>query len=412
MNKKPKYPLDNAAIIHMAALRKNYSNSFRIAFTLDESICPDTLQQALNEIIPRFPTIIAGIRQDFFDYYVVPAKEHPQVRPEGACLAPMTRAELHTCACRFLYNENRIIGEFFHSLTDGHGGLVVTSTLVAEYLRRKYDVPVPASGIVLDAHDLPVPAETADDYFTYAGDRGNGFHTHRVYMLPGRVLPENAVGIDNLRLDANAVKASAHRYGVSVTTFLCGVMGGAILENQEQHRKGKAKKPIQIMIPCNLRRMFPSRSLRNFTLYALPRIEPEDRKRPFSELVKKIDAQMKQQLTKDRLASSMASNTRAAQFPLIKLLPLVVKIWILRIVHILFGENSSCISLSNLGTVELPEEMRNHVTAVDFVLSPRIKSPYNCGVVTYNGTMSICISRLLDGAELMEAFHSQLVHNR
>ena len=58
------YPLDNSAIIHLAARQKNYTNGFRIVVTMRETVCMETLQKAVNRITLRFPTVIADIRQD------------------------------------------------------------------------------------------------------------------------------------------------------------------------------------------------------------------------------------------------------------------------------------------------------------------------------------------------------------
>ena len=51
---------------------------------------------------------------------------------------------------------------------------------------------------------------------------------------------------------------------------------------QNIHQKmGEKKKPVQIMVPINLRRKFPSKTLRNFSLYALPCVRQADMKLSF-----------------------------------------------------------------------------------------------------------------------------------
>ena len=49
-------PLDNAALIFPAIRRKNWSNLFRQSVTLTEAVDPALLQQAVNELMPRFPS--------------------------------------------------------------------------------------------------------------------------------------------------------------------------------------------------------------------------------------------------------------------------------------------------------------------------------------------------------------------
>lgn len=407
--KSHSYPLDNSAIIHLAAMRKNYTNGFRIVFILREFICPQTLQEALNKITPRFPTVIAGIRSGFFQYRVVPAGMAPLVKKEQACLSPMTKKEIRRCACRVLYCGNRIIMEFSHALTDGYGGMVVASTLVAEYLRLQYSTPVQAKGLVFDLEEYGTEAEFADDYLTYAGGKPL-LPAHRgAYQLPRTTSPQNEVSVTSEGFLTNTILNAAHQYGVSVTTFLSAVMVSAIADVRHQHpENGQRNKPIQIMIPVDLRRMFPSRTLRNFSLFALVHIDPQNEGKPFEELLSSIKAQLACQTTKEYMGSTIGTNIKAAHFPLYTILPLPLKCAILRLAHQLFGEDNSCISLSNLGEISLPEDMSDYVEGVNFALTPRIRSPYNCGVVSFDGLLSISFSKTCAGSELEKAFWARL----
>ena len=94
-------------------MRKHHTNLYRMTLTLTEEVNPEILQKALNEVTPKFPMIIAGIRRNFFEHYLVPVSEPPKVQPEQACLAPMSRKELERCAFRLLYKEKRFIWKCF-----------------------------------------------------------------------------------------------------------------------------------------------------------------------------------------------------------------------------------------------------------------------------------------------------------
>ena len=62
--------LDNAAKIYPAARRNNWSNVFRLSFTLKEEVDPEVLQQALEVTVKRFPSIAARLRRGLFWYYL------------------------------------------------------------------------------------------------------------------------------------------------------------------------------------------------------------------------------------------------------------------------------------------------------------------------------------------------------
>lgn len=403
------YRLDNSAIIHLAAKRKSYTNTFRIVVQIKEPVCPGVLQDALNHITPRFPTIIAGIRKGAFQYKVVPVKTPPKAVREQGCLVPMTAEELENCAFRVLYGEYRIAVEIFHSLTDGYGGMVVISSLVAEYLRRAYSLYIPVDGILADTESECVQEELTDDYFTYSGKKAAVPKHRNVYQLPSGV----ALGPNTLtrtqKYDVDMILQTAHRYGVSTTAFLTAVMAESVMEIQQKHcRDEQDKKPIQIMIPVNLRRLFNSQTLRNFSLYALTYIGLEKKRPEFSKLAESISDQLKKQVTSEHMAAEMATHTKGETFFLYRILPLPIKWLLLRAGHMIFGESNSCISISNLGVISLPMEMTDYVEGIDFILTPRIRSPYNCGVVSFNGKISVSFSRHCPEPELEDVFFAKL----
>lgn len=406
MKRRRTYPLDNSAIIHLVARSRRHSNAFRVTVSLKDSVCPQTLQKALDRITPRFPCVIAGIRAGFLQYRLVPVKEPPLIQPDTVCLAPMRKAEIRTCAVRFFYQDNQISAEFFHALTDGYGGMVVLNTLVAAYLELQYGSRIPVSAMTLDPCTTPLAAEITDDYLTHAGERPQLPSRNAAYQLPGQAEKTGIPQTSERFYSADEVNAAAHRYGVSITALLGAVMAASVLKIQRTHRKNS--QAVQIMIPVNLRKLFESTTLRNFALFALLRVGPSERTRSFEKLTSLCQIQIQKQNRADYMASVMAGNKTAATFPLFRILPLPMKVFLLRIVYNLFGERTSCISLSNLGVITLPEEMQEHVAGIDFLLTPRIKSPYNCGVVTYDGILSIHFTRLCPEPELETVFFSML----
>ena len=99
MKHKNHYPLDTSAVIHLAARSRRHSNAFRVTVSLRDSVCPQALQEALNRITPRFPSVIAGIHVGLFQYSLVPAKSPPAVRPDTLHHAahknfPVTKVEI------------------------------------------------------------------------------------------------------------------------------------------------------------------------------------------------------------------------------------------------------------------------------------------------------------------------------
>lgn len=56
----------------------------------------------------------------------------------------------------------------------------------------------------------------------------------------------------------------------------------------------------------------------------------------------------------------------------------------------------------------MPEKMSEYVEGIDFILTPRIKSSCNCGVVSFNDKVSISFSKSHVASELEVVFFEKL----
>lgn len=398
------YPLDSSALVHLAARNRRFTNTFRLSAALTEDVSPVVLQEALERIAPRFPLIIAGIRRERGKYMVVPADVPSQVQPDREYLAYMPDEMIQSCAMRVLYQEKKLSVEIFHSLTDGYGGLTFMIALLAEYAAL-------ACGISVNNESLgPAAAETlTDDFITHAGKQPVSYPYSRVYQFPGGAKSGQTVHAVTGICDLQRVLDAAHSCGVSLTAFLTAVMASSVAELQARYSRAFRYIPIQIMVPVNLRNRFQSVSLRNFSLYALPRIEPEQIWMPVGELARLIGQQLDQQLSSEHLAGMMATNVRLQQSPLVQGLPLGIKEAVLRFGQRFLGDKNSCLSLSNLGEIKIPEELHSLVARMEFTLSPRKTAPYNCGVTSYGGKLYVNFSRRGHTPELEKIFFQQLI---
>lgn len=388
-----RYRLDNSGIIHMAAYRKGLSNSFRFSVTLHEAVDAELLQQAFDAAARRFPTLVAGIRPGFFCYYAVPVEKAPPVQPDDAPLRFMERSRIRSCAMRVLWKDRRIAVEFFHSITDGYGGITFLQALTAEYLKLAHGV-VPESDWDVPTTDTPSsPEETEDSFAVHSAPSGGApLNTGRSYQLLETPVSDARIRTVNARLDAAAFLAAARARRLSVTELLTVWMMLAIMDVQKTHRRaGRALQAVQIMVSANLRNLFPSRTLRNFSLYAVPRITPEETEIPFEELSDRITAQLHRQFEKDALRAMMTTNQLLDRQ--LRFLPLPLKFAALWLGFRIVGERNTTLTFSNMGRLTLPAAIASHVERVDLLMTPRICSAYNCAAVSYDGRLQISFCR-------------------
>ena len=402
--------LDNAAKIYPAAKRRNWNNFFRISATLTEPIDTAVLASALDVTARRFPSIAVHLRRGVFWYYLEEIPKTPSIQPEKSC--PLAHAPFHEvrqCAFRVLVYKNRVAVEFFHALTDGTGALVFVKTLLAEYLSEKYGLSVPAEKGVLGRLEEPAPEELEDSFARYAGDVTASRAESTAYHLTGTPERDGYKNLVTMMIPAEKLRACAKKHGVSVTELLCAAMMQAIGELQaEKVPNVRHRKPVKVLIPVNLRNLFPSRSLRNFASYITPEIDPRMGDCSFSELCSLVHHKMGLENNRRTMRAKFAANVASERSPILRVMPLFIKNIAMKAVFDAVGECKSCLCLSNLGRVKLPEVMVPYVQRMDFIIGVQARAPHDCGVVTWGDTVYINCIRSIQEPELEYRFYRVL----
>ena len=398
--------LDNAAKIYPAARRQNWSNVFRLSATLTEPVDVPTLQSALDVTVRRFPSIGARLRRGIFWYYLQQLEHAPPIQEEFSHpLTRMSRDEIRQCAFRVIAYQNRIAVEFFHSLTDGNGALVFLKSLTAEYLQQRYGVHIPAKNGVLGRLEEPSEEELEDSFLKYAGPVNASRKENNSWHVSGTPEAGGYLNLTCMQLPVAQALAQAKAHGVSLTAFLTACMMMALQNLQAEKIPNHKHRPsVKVLIPVNLRKLFPSKTLRNFALYTTPEIQPRLGHYEFDEICKIVKHTMGVEVTPKIMAMKIATNVNSERSMAVKVLPLFLKNAVMKAVFDAVGEKKSCLSISNLGTVELPQEMRPFVQRMDFILGVQAMHPNNCGVLSYGDTLYINFIRDIQEAELERHF--------
>jgi len=177
---------------------------------------------------------------------------------------------------------------------------------------------------------------------------------------------------------------------------------------KEKNLNIRRQKRIKLLIPVNLRQLFPSKTLRNFAMYTIPELDPRLGEYTFPEICKIIQHKMGAEITQKHMSSVIATNVNDEQNPLVRLIPLPIKNLVMKIIFDTVGEKMACLSLSNLGAVKLPEVMRPYVKRMDFILGVQASAPYNCGMLSYGDTVYLNFIRNTYEAELERHFFAVL----
>lgn len=402
--------LDNAALIFPAVRRQDWTNAFRVSAALQEDVDPGLLQQAVEDLAPRFPSFYVRLRAGIFWYYLEEVRKPPRVRPDFAYpLTHMGLRELHTCCLRVFYHKNRIAVEFFHSLTDGSGGMIYLKTLTARYLALRCGAEIPAEDGVLDWREAPKPEELEDSFLRYSGKTALSRKEPTSYRLHGSREPDGFLHLTTGVIETDTLLRAAHSYDATVTAFLAAVMTKSILAIQTQRRYLGRLKPVKITIPVNLRRLFGSATLRNFALTINPGVDPMLGHYTLRELCGIYTRQLALETTPKLMAARIAANVQPQQLFLLKIAPLCLKNLAMRMVYADVGERKGCLNISNLGNVKLPAAMQPYVRRLDFIIGVQKTYPNNCSVASCGNVTCINMIRRIREPELERQFFSRLV---
>ena len=114
------------------------------------------------------------------------------------------------------------------------------------------------------------------------------------------------------------------------------------------------------------------------------------------------------EVTPKHMSMMIATNVASERILAVKLMPLFIKNIVMKAVFNAVGERKSCLSLSNLGKVTLPEEMMPYVERMDFILGVQATAPHNCGVLSYDGKLYVNFIRSIREPELEAHFYQVL----
>ncbi len=385
------FKLDNAAKIYPAARSSRWNAVFRMSAVMKEEVKPELLQQALDDVIDRFPTFRMTLKKGFFWYYFQFVDQKPKIEKETDCPCQMMRLTGRNYIFRVYYHSHRISVEVFHSITDGTGNITFLKTLVMRYCEL-CGAQIENVGDILHYDDDPTPEEV-EDSFTRFVDKSKGMLPRKeptAYKIKCQSEKRGILNVTQGRMPFEQLHSVAKSFGCTVNTYLTAVLAYALLKRQLYEKKTK-KKPIRVQVPINLRKIFGSETLRNFAGYYNTTLSPEEK--TFEEAVREIDSQLKENVTPDYCQKFINSNVSLEKNPIIKVAPRFLKTLFMNMSYFLVGENLMSCCFSNIGNIVTPKEMYEYIDRFEFVLGPQKYMSESMACASYNGVTLITFSR-------------------
>ena len=391
--------LDNAAKLFSAASSPKDTRVFRFYCELKEEVKEEILQEALNQTIQKYPVFLSVMRKGLFWHYLEKSELRPVVREEykEPCSSLYVR-DNKTLLFEVTYYEKRINFEVFHALTDGTGATEFLRELVKNYL------------YLIHEEDLE-PVELSNQYLTVKDQEDDSFSRYYDPDFPRKKkkkiravqIKKGGKGYEELQINEASMSVKellgiAREKKVSMSVLLTAAFICAIHEEMSRMQE---KKPVILMVPVNLRKIFPSDSMLNFFGYIEPGYQFGGGKDSFEDVLEAVKLYFQENLSKEHMAGRMNELIAIEKHKILKWAPLELKNRCIR-AGAKMAEQEVTAVLSNMSVVKMPEDYAQYIEKFGVYTSTNRTELCIC---SFQDTLSLGFTSRYDSTNIQRNFY-------
>ena len=391
--------LDNAAKLFSAASSPKDTRVFRFYCELKEEVKEEILQEALNQTIQKYPVFLSVMRKGLFWHYLEKSELRPVVREEykEPCSSLYVR-DKKTLLFEVTYYKKRINFEVFHALTDGTGATEFLRELVKNYL------------YLIHEEDLE-PVELSNQYLTVKDQEDDSFSRYYDPDFPRKKkkkiravqIKKGGKGYEELQINEASMSvkellgiAREKKGSMSVlltAAFICAI--------HEEMSRMQEKKPVILMVPVNLRKIFPSDSMLNFFGYIEPGYQFGGGKDSFEDVLEAVKLYFQENLSKEHMAGRMNELIAIEKHKILKWAPLELKNRCIR-AGAKMAEQEVTAVLSNMSVVKMPEDYAQYIEKFGVYTSTNRTELCIC---SFQDTLSLGFTSRYDSTNIQRNFY-------
>ncbi len=404
------FPLDNAAKIFPAIISDEIPVVFRLTAVLKQAVNIKFFQQAVLEVEKRFPYYKVQLKDGFFWFYLEHLPEHIPVEVDNHFLCKkFSKGEI---LVRILVRENQISVEFSHIVTDGGGGFEFFKAILIEY-SKVCGANIPAEFPYIKPDSALSEEEYEDAYKRYFNEdippmikRSKAFH------LPFPLNPRPRFKKSTFIVSLKQIKQVADIKQVNITVYLISVylyVLQEIFEALPASNKFRKNKRLRIQVPIDLRNVFSTKTMRNFSLFVMPEIDLRLGHYTFDEILKSVFHQMQLETDEKLINKNIARNVGGEKKIYVRGIPLFLKSALLRMKYYSLGTSQYSGVISNLGKIKLPPETEEMIDYFIVVSPPPNKMlKINCGVIGFGDKLVLSFGNITQSKEFESIFKTFL----
>ncbi len=396
------FPLDNAAKIYPFSMTHGRMAVFRLSVYLTQTVIPEILQMALTFTIKRFPSFATTVKKGFFWHYLETSKRRYSVEAEVSIPCSPLRVERSgSQTLRVISYQNRISVEMFHILTDGYGGLVFLKTLLAEYLRL-LGIESGKDNGMFDVNETPSPREFVNEFaLVPKTDKASGFVDKPAVQMSGKLTWQKPCRVLHFKINADSLKQAAKRYNATITAYLL-----ALIFISCKNATDEAGGMLNVQVPVNMRKFYPSETLKNFSMYCGVRL-PLKQITGVQSIIEDITAQLAQKASQSVMSEMVTATERLVAA--MRFIPLMIKTPAVKLVNGFLSDRIFSTTLSNLGVIQMLPELSKYVLSMDAAMGPAISNRASSALVTLGNTATLSITKITADPTFEETLYGLLV---
>ncbi|MFW5794763.1 MAG: hypothetical protein ACOCV1_04690, partial [Bacillota bacterium] len=307
---------------------------------------------------------------------------------------------------KIMYRENDIAIEMFHSLADGGGVMELLKSLVYEYLLL-VGKKIKPDNLILTKTEKPEYEEYEDANVKYYNKK-NRKHIpeQKAYRIKGTQISDGNTGLISGIINTKDILNLSRDNDMTITEYLATILMFVIYKTQLQYREAlkNNNKPVKIFVPVNLRKHFPSKTLRNFSNFIKTKMYMNRPDISFDEIKQLVKKQFSEGIKKSELIRKMSENVAFEKNIFLRMTPYFLKNYVLKIGYNMLGIKLNTMSLTNIGRIKFPDSMRAYINDLTAYIFSGKYNTVNCAVVSYENKFKITFTRSIIETNIEKEF--------
>ena len=142
-----------------------------------------------------------------------------------------------------------------------------------------------------------------------------------------------------------------------------------------------------------------------------PGIDPRLGDYTFEEIITQVHHYMRYYINEKFLRGDITTNANTQRNPFIRVVPLFVKDFVVRLFYTRVQDRYSSAGLTNMGAIKVPENMKPYIERFDIYMGQPFSSRTNCAIVSFEDILTVNFASSIVESDVERLFFKKLVED-